>query len=1145
MSFVHLHNHTKYSLLDGACRIKDLVQSAKEDNMPALAITDHGNMFGVIPFYNRVMKTGMRPILGMEAYVAPGSRMDRSTGSRRGEVSSYHLILLAKNLEGYQNLMALSSIGYLEGFYYKPRIDRDVLQKHSQGLICLSSCIKGEIPQKILNNDFDGARKDAIFYRDLFGDDFYLEVQNHGMKEEEIIRQGLYTLSRELSIPLVATNDTHYLKREHAEAHDALLCIQTGKDFDDPQRMRFSTQESYFKTTEEMSSLFQDMPSALETSVEIAEKCNLVLEFTSYHLPHFHLPDSDKSLSLDEYLEKLARAGFTHKYPQAGKEYVERLEHELKIIRDTGFAGYFLIVMDFIKYARDNHIPVGPGRGSAAGSMVSYCLRITNIDPMKYGLIFERFLTKDRVSMPDIDIDFGYEQREKVIDYVRKKYGQDNVTQIITFGSMNARAVIRDVGRVLKIPYGDVDKIAKMIPTQAGTTLESAYRDVKDFREACNQDEIHKKLYEYSRVLEGLSRHASTHAAGVVIAPGKLTNHTPLFKSPQGEVTTQYDMKIIEEIRLLKMDFLGLRTLTVIDHTVQSLRNKGSDLNIDEIPLDDPDTFSIFAGGDTVGIFQFESSGMRDYLRKLQPECLEDLIAMNALYRPGPMEWIGEFIDCKHGRTKVAYPHPLLKDILEETHGIIVYQEQVMQIASIMAGFDLSRADVLRKAMGKKDPVLMEEQQIEFIQGAEEKGIPKKTAEAVFDLIKKFAGYGFNKSHATCYSVVAYQTAYLKAHYPAEFMAANLTSEIGNSDRVTLLIEECSRMGLNVLPPDVNLSEAGFTVTPEGIRFGLGAVKNVGGGAIQSIVEAREKLGKFTNIFELCRNINSRLVNKKVLESLIQVGAMDTLEGNRAQKMAVLERAMALGQSAQQLAEMGQTSIFGDKETQSYGYPTLPDIPEWSQSEKLRLEKELVGIYISGHPLLKYQDEIKAFSKPVIAKLANKASGQKVRLCGMISSLHTRLDRKNNPMAFFNLEDFSASVRVICFSDAYEAHRDLIADNTMVVLEGILDRKDTREEYSILASKLIPLEQAREAYASRLSLILPLQNIDTDILEQVRQAILESPGSCELCINLLDPDDRELLLKSNMSTVNPDPGLLQKLRELLGSDNVWIEGNGF
>ncbi len=1150
--FTHLHNHTYFSLLDGACRIPDLVDTAKKFGMKALAITDHGNMFGVISFYKETMKAGIKPIIGMEAYVAPQSRTDKTGGKADGE-TAFHLILLARNMDGYRNLMKLSSIGYLEGFYYKPRIDKEVLQKHSDGLIVLSSCIKGEIPYKLIHDDYQGAIDVASFYKELFGENFYLEIQDHGIEEEKKAAKGLIEISKQLDVPIVATNDTHYLKKEHYEAHDVLLCLQTNKDIDDPNRMRFKSNQIYFKSPDEMLTLFKEIPDVLSRSMEIAEKCHLVLDFDTLHLPSFQIPENEDAYSLDEYLEKKSYKGIRLRFQTISPEIDQRLQHELSVIKKMGYAGYFLIVMDFIQHAREKNIPVGPGRGSAAGSLVSYALGITNVDPLKYGLIFERFLNPERISMPDIDIDFCYERRDEIIDYVKKKYGEKNVTQIITFGSMNARAVIRDVGRVLKIPYDEVDQIAKMIPYQIGITINAALEKVPEFKAKCRENETYKKLLEYSLVLEGLARHASTHAAGVVIAPGELTEYVPLFKSTRKEgvkqkensfadITTQYDMKSLEAAGLLKMDFLGLRTLTVIDHTLKTLKQNGIHLDIENVPYDDPATYRVFSDGETVGVFQFESSGMREYLKKLVPESIEDLTAMNALYRPGPMEMIDDFINRKHGRTPVQYLHLSLEPILKQTHGIIVYQEQVIKIASELGGFSMGDADLLRRAMGKKSLDLMQEQRSAFVQGAMKKGIQEGTANSIFDLMDRFAGYGFNKSHATGYSIVAYQTAYLKAHHPKEFMAANLTSEMGNTDRVIILIDECKRMNIDILPPDVNESVHDFSVAEQGIRFGLGAVKNVGKGAIESILEAREKFGKFNTLFDLCKHLNLRLANKKVLESLIQSGSMDSIEGNRAQKMAVLNNAIQLAQTYQQREELGQTSIFESDSSQSNLYPELPQMEPWAQGEKLRKEKELLGYYKSGHPLLKFEDEVKAFANPMIGEIAAVENGQPVRLCGIITDVKNMFDKKDNPMAFFTIEDFSGNIRAIVFSRIFEKFRSLIQVDKIVAVLGTFDRREGRDAGSVIVSEIIPVEDARIKFTKRLLMNIPTLEKENNQIDRVKMVFDQYPGSIPVYMKIMTPDENQITLKSKKYRVNPKQDLIADLRTILGQENVWIEG---
>ena len=1138
MSFVHLHNHTHYSLLDGACRIGDLVEVAKETNMPAIAITDHGNMFGAVQFYKKVSKEGIKPIIGLETYVAPGSRKDKQKSDTG---TAYHLILLAKNRTGFVNLMKLTSIGYLEGFYYKPRIDKEVLEKYKEGLICLSSCIKGEVPYMIIHDDYDAAKRAAVWFREQFGDDYYLEIQNHGLSEEVKAVKGLTQLSRELDIPLVATNDTHYLKQEHAEAQDILLCIQTGKDYDDPKRMRFTSDQIYFKKPEEMKAAFPEHPAALNITLDIAEKCDLTLDFKTHHFPEFHIPDDEQENDPDTYLTKLSRRGLRKRLQDVTPEIEERLDFELGVIHEMGYSSYFLITMDFICYAKSNGIPVGPGRGSAAGSLVSYALGITDVNPLDYDLLFERFLNPERVSMPDIDIDFCYEKRENVIDYVRKKYGGDsNVTQIITFGSMNARGVIRDVGRVLQIPYGEVDQIAKLIPMNA--KLEEAIEQVPDFRVICQQNETNQKLLNNALVLEGIARHASTHAAGVVIAPGELTDYVPLFKPSQGDVTTQFDMKSLEAAGLLKMDFLGLRTLTVIDHTIKALKKRGIEVDINTIPLDDPETYKIFTNGETVGIFQFESAGMRDYLKKLVPECIDDLIAMNALYRPGPMKFIPDYIARKHGREQVTYMHPMMEPILHDTQGIIVYQEQVMKIVASLGNFSLGKADILRRAISKKDEKLMAELKGDFIEGARENEIPEKTAVAIYEMIEKFADYGFNKSHAACYSIVAYQTAYLKTYYPAEFMAANLSSEMQNTDRIVILLADCKRMNISILPPDVNESYADFVATEQGIRFGLGAVKNVGRGAIESIAEAREKHGQFKTLFDFCQNLNLRLANKKVLESLVQVGAMDSLEGNRAQQLVLLEKAISLAQTLQQQASSGQYSMFGGEEDQSGIYPELPDLEEWKEKDRLQREKELLGLYLSGHPLQKFKDEVDAFARPAIELLTEYESGCKVRLCGMLSQVQKKFDKKGRPFAFFQLEDFTGSARCLAFADTYEKIQNLVENDNIVVLTGKLDRRDEGDECTIMADEMISINEAAETLVKRITLILDEKHVQNGEIEHIKQLTRRFPGECPIEFEVEVEENNYVHLRSKTCRVRPSAALLSELNQVIGKEHVQLAG---
>ncbi len=1108
--------------------------------MSSIALTDHGCMFGAIEFYQKARRKNIKPILGVEAYIAPGSRKERKA-PHGISATSFHVVLLAKNFTGYQNLMRMVSIGYLEGFYYRPRIDREVLEAHSEGVICMSACLKGEVAYNFLKKGYDVAKKMAMEYREIFKDDYYLEIHNHGIPEEDQAREGVIELSKHLSIPLVATNDIHYLRQDHYMPHDCLICLQTGKDRDDPKRLRYSTNEIYFKTQAEMEATFPGLDDALKQTIEVAGKCNVDIDFGKTYLPKYDIPKEETTVhTLDDYLKKLCYEGAQKRFGEITQEVDDRLKHELGIIIQMGFSGYFIIVMDFIQFAKTQNIPIGPGRGSAAGSLVSYVLEITNINPLEYNLIFERFLNPERVTMPDIDIDFCYVRREEVIKYVRDKYGEENVTQIITFGTMAARAVIRDVGRVLKISYSDVDRIAKMIPATPGMTLTKALEIVPELEKLAEQGETHRQLLEYSKVLEGLARHASTHAAGVVITPDDLTNYTPLYKSSAGDVTTQYDMKILEEIGVLKMDFLGLRTLTVIQKAIDSLAQKDIQINVDEIPLDDKETFDIFGKAQTIGIFQFESSGMREHLRKLKPEVFEDLIAMNALYRPGPMDWIDDFVARRHGKRKIEFMHPMMEPILKETYGIIVYQEQVMRIASVLGGFSMGKADLLRRAMGKKKAELMAEQRALFVEGAAKNDIPKKLANEIFDMMDKFAGYGFVKPHATCYALVAFQTAYLKKHHPAEFMAAAISSEMGTTSRVVILIEECKRMGITVKPPDVNESAFDFKVDNEDIRFGLGAIKNVGKNAIESIITSRNEDGNFTNIFEFCERIDSRLVNKKVLESLIQSGAMDSFEGHRAQKLQTIETAMGFAQSANADRIKGQTSLFGGEDDDTPHYPMLPYVGEWTNSKILTLEKEMLGFYVSGHPLDRFRNEVKTFSTVTLDEIDNFSDGTEVRVCGIISECKSILDRKNKPMAFITLEDFHGTVEVIVFSSVYEKFRELLGMDSMVTITG---RASVREEdpTKILCQSVSPLENVWEEYGKNLHLGLKLIGVDDPLLNQVSEILKQNPGSCNLFINLKTEERNGKTIRSKKMKVKPSLEMITQLRELLGEDNVWMD----
>ncbi|MDH4222383.1 MAG: DNA polymerase III subunit alpha [candidate division Zixibacteria bacterium] len=1138
--FVHLHNHTQYSLLDGACKINEILNLAKEYRLPALAITDHGNMFGAIEFYKKALNCGIKPIIGSEVYMAPKDRTKKEP-ERGLPDTGFHLILLAKNYEGYKNLISLSTIGYLEGFYHRPRIDKKVLKEYNLGLIGFSSCLKGEIPHLLLSGNFKKASEVALEYKEIFGEgNFYLEIQDHGLEDEQKAKQLLIKLSKDLKIPLICTNDCHYLRKLDYMAHDALLCIQTGKKMEDTERMRFSSDQLYFKPPEEMKELFREIPEAVENTLKVAEECNLELEFGKNYLPHFPLPEGFQNL--DSYLERLVQEGFKERYNYESLELKERLERELKIIEQMGFASYFLIVKDFIDFARNNQIPVGPGRGSAAGSLVSYCLGITNIDPMRYGLLFERFLNPERISLPDIDIDFSDKGRDKIIRYVVGKYGEQNVTQIITFGTMAARAVVRDVGRVMGMPYSEVDRIAKMIPMEPDMTLERAMELEPELKKLSLEDQRVEKLISYSKTLEGLTRHASTHAAGVVIAPSRLTDFVPLYKSNNNEITTQYDMKGIEEIGLLKMDFLGLRTLSVIDDTLKLLWEEGKKkLDINSVPLDDEKVFELFSRGQTVGIFQFESSGMRDYLRKLKPESLEDLTAMNALYRPGPLDsyMIDEYIERKRGRKKITYEHPLLEPILKETYGVIVYQEQVLKIASDLAGYSLGKADILRKAMGKKQAEMMAEQRDEFISGAKSKKIEEKVAERVFDWIATFARYGFNKSHSVGYAYLAYQTAFLKAHFPVEFMAASLSSETGDTNRIVILMDECKRMGISLLPPDVNESSGDFKVTGKKIRFGLGAIKNVGSSVIQSIVQARVGGEKFKSIFDFCLKVEHRKLNKRAMESLIQSGAFDSTNKNRAQLMASVEMALSYGETHQKEKAKGQTSLFtqqsnsGEFRTE----PKLTEVPKWHIGEVLSREKEVLGFYISGHPLSRFELELKTFADHTTESLEGVKDGSQIALGGLITNFKMNIDKKGKQMAFITLEDFLGTVEVIVFSDCFEKYKKFLKPDAMVLVYGRNSTKE-QEKPKLIASQFYLLSKVY----NELKPVLHLKVFDNDMKEglalKLKELLSINPGESQVILHYLTEVEEIKLRTRNKVQLSRE--LMEKLIDIIGKENLYL-----
>ncbi len=1157
MGFVHLHTHSEYSLLDGANRIPDLVRTAKAMGMPAVALTDHGNLFGAIHFHDAAREAGIKPVLGFEAYVAPDSRK-----SREGRMGNYyHLLLLAETLEGYRNLLRLSSIGYLEGFYYRPRIDKEVLREHAKGVIATSACLKGEVATWLAQDNDTRARQAAREMAAIFGErNFFLEIQDHGIPDQRKVNAGIRDIARELGLGLVCTNDVHYHRREDAAAHDVLLCIQTGKTLDEESRMRFHSDDFYLKSPAEMEALFREVPEAVANTGEIAERCNVELEFKT-QLPAFPLPAG--VTSIDDHLAQLAREGLAQRYSVNTPELEERLEYELSVIRKTGYSGYFLIVADFIRAARERGIPVGPGRGSVGGSLVAYCLRITDLDPLRYGLIFERFLNPERISMPDIDIDFCYERRGEILQYVKEKYGENNVAQIITFGTMKARAAVRDVARVLQIPLAEADHIAKLIPNAPGFSMEIAecLEKVAEIRGLYDGGGIHRRLLESSRALEGLARHASVHAAGVVITPTELWNYVPLYRSEKSELTTQWDMHAVERAGLLKMDFLGLKTLTVLHYVVEDLQaSEGTRLDVSRLPENDPETMRMLAEGKTEGVFQFEGNVPTDVLRRMRPDTFEDLVAVNALIRPGPLDsgMTDAFIRRKRGLEAIRYPHPDLEPILKNTYGVITYQEDVLKIAQVMAGFTLAQADVMRKAMGKKIQSLIDEQVERFVEGALTRGYDRRVAREVADQIVTFGRYGFNRAHAVGYTILSYQTAFLKRHYPRQYMAALLSSEMGNTDKIVRYIGTCRAMGIAVLPPDVNESRLRFTSVPGGIRFGLGAVKNVGFGAVEAILEARAEGGPFKSLFDLCERVDLRLVNKRMLECLIMAGAMDSLGGHRAQLVAVLESAIAHGARQQEERRVGQFGLFGELDTGSAPaaglaagngsaataapgmgpLPPLPVVAEWSPAEVLQKEKELLGFYVSAHPLDRHRALMRYFetrpttSLPELAQRVNGHGLVEVVLAGMLNGARQMRDRKGNAMAFVTLEDFVGTAECILFSEVYEASRELLLAEKPVLLRGTLSSKG-EDDLKVIAAQVTPLEQAVRMLEIRVR--RARVEAEPDLLSEVRALLVANSGTTPVKVCITEGESESCVLSRSLQ-VAVTSRLLETLAARLGAE---------
>ena len=1175
--FVHLHLHTEFSLLDGACRIDELLDAAVKLKMPAVAVTEHGNMFSSVIFHDHARARGLNPILGCEVYVAPGDRTDRSgvPGSTQN-----HLVLLAENLEGYHNLIKLVSSGYTEGFYYKPRIDKALLAQHSKGLIGLSSCLKGEVAEGLSHQQDRKALEAAAAYRDILGPgNFFLEMQWHGIEEQRLVNSGIPAIAKDLGLPMICTNDVHYLKEADAHPHDILLCIGTAKAFSDPKRLRYDAKQFFLKTAEEMAEVFKDYPDALSNTMRIAERCNVKIAEGENFLPDFDVPIG---FTVDSYFEKVARDGFEQRLPRlkqlalAGTlrhtidEYERRLSYELDMIKMMKYPGYFLIVWDFIRYAREKGIPVGPGRGSAAGSLVAYCMRITDVDPIDFDLIFERFLNPDRISLPDIDIDFCERRRGEVIEYVTQKYGREKVAQIITFGTMKAKAVVRDVGRVLEMSFADVDKVAKQIPPALDMTLDKALEESPTLRDMEKNDPKVKELLAVARRLEGMTRHASVHAAGVVIAPKAITEYAPLYKGARDEIVTQWSMKEIERVGLLKMDFLGLSTLTLIYDCIEEIkRTTGESLDIDQVPLDDAKTYQLFQDGQTFGIFQFESSGMREILRKSKPQRLDDLIALNALYRPGPLRsgMVDDYIARKQGKTEIKYELPELEPILADTYGVIAYQEQVMRISNVVAGFTLGEADLLRKAMGKKNAETMAKMRGKFVEGSKKLGTNEKKAAHLFDLMEHFAGYGFNKSHSTAYAFLAYQTAYLKANYPWHFAAALFTIESQNTEKLAMYLGEARERNIPVLPPDINQSQMRFTVEPErGVRFGLTAIKNVGEGAIESLLAVRAKQGRITSLHALCEELDLRLFNKRVFESLAKAGALDSLAASiaghvretRPRIVAAVDAACEYGARQQRDREQGQGGLFGevdqaDASANGAASIALPNAPAWSEIDQLAFEKETLGLYWSGHPVDRYRNELKEFGSKSIAELAETPvappadtwgpGGRKpleadTSVGGVIATCRQLKTKKGDRMAVFTLEDSQANVEVVVFPETYAKSPSLIDTGVLVLVRGKLERDD--ETVRLLATEILPLDSVRERVAREVAIRVKMP-ADRSVFEALGEVFSRHRGDRRVSFEMeVASSDKPLRVRADVSQirVRPSSTLISELEQIVGQGAV-------
>lgn len=1123
--FVHLHVHSEYSLLDAMCRTEELVKKCVEYKMPALALTDHGNLCGAIEFYKYAQEHGIKPIIGCELYVAPKSR---HTKSKEDGTKYYHVTVLARNETGYRNLVKLTSLGYLEGFYYKPRVDKELLRRYSEGLIILSGCRSSEICRLVGQNRFEAALAVAQDFRAIVGpENFYIELQHHGQPEDEARNESLVEIARRIDAPIVATNDVHYIAREDREAHDVLLNIQGEKTLADEDRRSYEGEEYYFKSYDELAPLFAQWPEALENTVRIAERCDLRLDFSKAHLPTFELPSGYRDAN--EYLRALAYEGARARFGELTSEIKDRLEYELDVIAQMGYSGYFLIVQDFVKFAKSQNVPVGPGRGSAAGSLVCYCLGITDVDPLKYGLIFERFLNPSRVSLPDIDIDFCMRRRDEVIQYVEQKYGRERVAQIATFDKMKARSVVRDVARVLGFSYPDADKIAKLIPF--GATLDEALEGVSELRRRYETDAQVQKLINVARKLEGLARNAATHAAGVVITPREVTDFAPLLRISDGSVRTQYNMKDLEAIGLLKIDFLGLRNLTAIDDTIKSIKKlTGEEIVLQKIPLDDPDVYAMLQQGRTTGVFQLEGSGVTALLTKLEPTEFRDLIAILALYRPGPLEsgMANDYIERKHGRQPVTYPHPDLEAVLKETYGLPIYQDQLLLMARTLAGFSLAEADILRVAVGKKKKDVMEKMRARFVEGCVQNGIARAKAEELFADIEKFARYGFVKAHSTAYALISYWTAYLKAKYPTCYLAALLTSVSGNAEKIAEYIQECRELGITVTPPDINESDADFTpLSDNRIRFGLGAIKNVGSATVQAILEARRQGGSFRSFADFCRRVPSDALTREVLESLIKCGALDRF-GTRKGLLSQIEAGLALAAQAQQERKSGQKSFFDPEE------PTLSlqadGHEEFAKSELLRFEKELLGLYVSGHPLEHMKERLALLCTCDLRGLQDEPDGKELQLGGRIDSLRVITTNSGKRMAFVRLEDLSGQVEVTVFPEPYEQAKRLLKEDQIIWLRGRVERRSERSNgVQVIAEELLSLEEAERMV--QLYLHLDPDQVTESFVYKLKECMSASPGASPVYVRLVGEEPITVRLGVSVGLTKT---LLTELEALLG-----------